>query len=57
MKGPDPRNGRDTQPTTDDDSELIVKSQADASEQLVAMGGELLEGSGFEEEEPEKDFL
>jgi hypothetical protein len=27
------------------------------SAELAAIGGEPLEGSGFEEEEPEKDFL
>ena len=38
------------------------KERGDATDnqvatELAAIGGELIEGSGFEQEEPEKDFL
>lgn len=39
------------------DERLEHATDTQVTAQLAAIGGELLEGSGFEEEEPDKEFL
>lgn len=41
----------------EEDERLEDATDTQATAQLAAIGGQLLEGSGFEEEEPDKEFL
>lgn len=41
----------------EDDEPLEDATDTQVTAQLAAIGGELLEGSGFEEEEQDKEFL
>jgi len=41
----------------EDDGRLEDATDTQVTAQLAAIGGELLEGSGFEKEEPDKEFL
>jgi len=50
-------NGSDTHRTPMNGEELHHENQAEGAAQLEAIGGDSLEGSGFEDEIPEEDFL
>ena len=41
----------------EEDERLEHATDTQVTAQLAAIGGELLQGSGFEEEEPDEEFL
>ena len=57
MHDPERRDSQDSEVHRHRPAEADMEDQAQAAAQLAAIGGEPLEGSGFEEEEPEKEFL
>ncbi len=52
-------NGRESKraEAREEDERRQGETDAQVTAELAAIGGEPLEGSGFEEEEPEKEFL
>jgi len=54
---PSNSNGSDTHRTPMNGEELRHENHAEGAAQLEAIGGDPLEGSGFEDEIPEEDFL
>jgi hypothetical protein len=57
MHDPKRRDSQDSEVHDHRPAEVTIEDQAQATAQLAAIGGEPLEGSGFEGEEPEKEFL
>lgn len=57
MDDPKRRYSQDSEVHDHRPADVAVDDQAQATTQLAEIGGEPLEGSGFEEEEPEKEFL
>jgi hypothetical protein len=57
MHDPKRRDSQDSEVHGHRPAEVPIEDQAQATAQLAAIGGEPLEGSGFEEEELEKEFL
>ena len=57
MHDPERRDSQDSEVHGNRPAEVTIEDQAQATAQLAAIGGEPLEGSGFDEEEPEKEFL
>lgn len=55
----DPKRGdsQDSEVRDRKPAEVTDEDQTQATAQLAAIGGEPLEGSGFEQEEPEEEFL